>query len=805
MTGLMMSLLLAAPGPRHDGAQLLNDLQRMSVLGTALYVAAHPDDENTRLLASLANEAKFRTAYLSFTRGEGGQNLIGAEIGPLLGVIRTQELLAARRVDGAEQYFTRARDFGFSKSVDETLAIWDHERVLADAVFTIRTLRPDLIITRFPLEAGGTHGHHTASARLALEAFTAAADPKFHPEWPTWQAKRIVWNAWSPDRLAKLPEGTVQWDSSQFSALLGHSYGELAAESRSMHKSQGFGAAPVHEGSIENFAPLGGEAAKRSIFEGIDTSWKRVPGSEKLSALLDKATVEFKVTEPARSLPTLVLALEELRKLPENPWKEQKLVELTELIAGCAGLFLEASGDVSSVVPGGKVKLGVFALNRSSAALKLESVKVLGASSTPASVLERGKPNRFELEVAVPNELPPTSPYWLQLPPGKGTWTLDEGQPSGPPELESPFVVEYRLSSGGQSFSLRRAAYFKWTDPTVGERYRPIEVLPAIVLKPGSELLVFSDLQARSFTVTVTANADDQKGLLEPAIPEGYSLEPSSFAFELKKGESQEVQFKIKPIDRNAPKSAMITIVTGRYSKSLTRLEYPHIPLQSVLAQASVKVLRVDLKRGKTKRVGYIAGAGDEVAAALTQVGYEVIPLTDEALRTENLKRYDAIVVGIRAYNVNPKLPAFQDKLMQYVNDGGTLLAQYNTRNWLSSVPARLGPYSFEISQDRVTDEDAVVTRDNHAIFKSPNVITDADFTGWVQERGLYFGSKIDARYETPITMNDPNEPSSKGSLLIVKHGKGRFIYTGLSFFRQLPAGVPGAYRLFANLIDHGN
>lgn len=795
-----MSLLLAAPAPQHDGAKLLNDLRRVSTLGTALYVAAHPDDENTRLLASLANELKWRAAYLSFTRGEGGQNLIGAELGPLLGVIRTQELLAARRVDGAEQYFTRARDFGFSKSVDETLATWDHDRVLADAVFIVRTLRPDVIITRFPLEAGGTHGHHTASARLALEAFHAAADPKFHPEWPVWKAKRIVWNAWSPDRLAKLPEGTVQWDSSKFSALLGYSYGELAAQSRSMHKSQGFGAAPVHEGSVENFAPLAGDAAKQSIFEGIDTSWKRVPGAEKLSALLDKANAEFKVDAPAQSIPTLLAALEELRALPSNPWKAQKLHELQELIAGCAGLFLEASSPSWSVTPGGKVKLNVVALNRSSASLKLEAVKVLTASARPASALERGKPSQLELEVEAPAEL--SSPYWLDEAPGKGTWTISDQRPIGAPELPSPFTVEFTLSSGATSFTLQRAAYFKWTDPTVGERYRQIEVLPPVVVRAADELLAFTDLQARPVKFTVSANADAQKGELKLQLPEGYSAEPVSVSYELAKaGESRDFTFKVKPTKKDAP-SGVITAVAGASSKSLTRIEYPHIPIQTVLLPAQVKVMRLDLKRGKVKRIGYVAGAGDEVAQSLAQVGYELIPLSDEALRTEKLGRYDAIVLGIRAYNVNPKLPGVYDRLMQYVKDGGVLLAQYNTKNWLSSVPAQMGPYPFEVSQDRVTDETATVTREKHAVFTSPNVITDDDFNGWVQERGLYFGAKWDAKYETPIIMNDPNEPPAKGSLLIAKYGKGRFVYTGLAFFRQLPAGVPGAYRLFANLLE---
>lgn len=803
MTGLMMTLLLAAPPSSRDAAQVLNDLRRLNVLGTVLYVAAHPDDENTRLLATLANEHKFRAAYLSLTRGEGGQNLIGAELGPLLGVIRTQELLAARRVDGAEQYFTRARDFGYSKSVDETLRIWDHERILADTVSIIRTLRPDVIITRFSPDAGGTHGHHTASARIALEAFRAAADPQYHPEQQPWQARRIVWNAWSPEPGLKLPPGTVQADSSVFSPLLGTSYGELAAQSRSMHKSQGFGAAPLHDGNVENFAPLDGVPAKANLFEDLDTSWARVPGAGKLASLLARAVTEYALDAPAKSIPVLMQAYEELQKLPANPWKEQKLAELTHVIASCAGLFVEASSPTWSVVPGGKLKLNVFVLNRSSATLKLEEVKVLNAGATPAAVLEKGKAQKLELSVEVPASTERTSPFFLEQAPTNGSWTIAENRPFSAPELPSAFLVEYRFTVGTQSLTVKRPAYFKWTDPTVGERYRPIEVLPPVVAKAANELLVFTDTQARALEVTVTANTDAQKGTLSLTLPEGMTAEPATQPFTLaKKGDESTVVFKVKPGLR--VDGAIGVALDGAPAFTLTRIEYAHIPFQVVLSPTRVKAVRVDLKRGKTTRVGYVAGAGDDVAPALKQAGYEVTMLSDAALRTEALNRYDAIVLGIRAYNVNAKLPAVQDRLMQYVKDGGTLVTQYNTKNWLSSVPVQMGPFPFELSQDRVTDEDAVVTRDAHPLFKSPNALTDADFTGWVQERGLYFGAKWDPRYETPLTMNDPGEPPQKGSLLVAKHGRGRFIYTGLSFFRQLPAGVPGAYRLFANLLDHG-
>lgn len=787
--GLLM-MMLATPAlaaARPDGAQLLNDLRKLEVVGTVLYVAAHPDDENTRLLAMFANETKVRAAYLSFTRGEGGQNLIGSELGPLLGVIRTQELLAARRTDGAEQFFTRARDFGYSKSVDETLAIWDHDRVLADAVYVIRLIRPDVIVTRFALEGGDTHGHHTASARLALEAFTAAADPKYQPEMlQPWQATRIVWNAWTPDGSEKLPPGTVQLDSSPFNPLLGMTWGELAADSRSQHKSQGFGAAPVHGSSVENFVPLGGKRATKSIFDGIDLSWKRVPGSEKLSALLAKANAEFKVDAPSKSVPVLVEALTELRKLPKNSWTEKKTKELSALVVSCAGLFLEATVANPTVVAGQKIEVKATALLRSDA---------------PVQSLTRGKATET---TAVIDTSAPHTTYWLRNEPNKGTWSLDANHTAEQPE-EAVAEHTFKLTIAGQPIEVTRPVVFKWTDPTMGERTRPVEVLPPVVLKPSVDLLAFTDASAKDLDVTVTAIADAQSGAVSLEVPEGVTVEPKSASFSIaKKKGTQVVRFKVKG---RASGSLMVVATIGgaTFNQSLTRIDYPHIPMQTLLFPAKVKVIHVDLKRGKTKRVGYIAGAGDDVPAALRQVGYEVTRLSDEQLKSAPLDGYDAIVIGIRAYNVNPSMPAIYPRLMQYVNAGGTLVAQYNTKNWLSDVPAEMGPFPFEIGRDRVTNEEAVPTMEKHRVFQSPNVITDADWSNWVQERGLYFATKIDAKYETPLSLADPNEPASKGALIIAKYGKGRFIYTGLAFFRQLPAGVPGAYRLFANLIDRGS
>ncbi len=718
-----MTVFLSA----QSSAELYRDLKKLQVVGSALYVAAHPDDENTRLLATLANEQKVRAAYLSFTRGEGGQNLIGQELGPLLGLIRTQELLAARRVDGAEQYFTRAADFGYSKSVDETLSRWDHDAVLGDAVKVVRDVKPDVIITRFALEGGDTHGHHTASARLALEAFKAAADPAFEPGLgPPWQARRIVWNSWKED-----PKG-LQLDSSAFNPLLGLTYGELAATSRSMHKSQGFGAAPIHGPSPEWLIHLAGEPGK-SLFDGIDTTWSRVPGSQPLQKLLEQAVREFRYEKPSASVPVLLKALDAMRALKGAP--SHKVAELESLIAGCAGVFVEAAASSYSVVPPGPLEVTLTALVRTDAPLKLKEVRLSDGQTAQ---------------------------------PGKATLKVEQAP-------WADFVFD--------AFTLRREVQFKWVDPTVGERYRPVELLPPVTVKPDSTLLVFADDKPKTLKVVVTAQADAQSG---EVLGQKYAL--------AKKGDSAELKLTVKPANG--------TLSLGL--STLTRIEYAHIPVQTVLAPADVKLVRVPLQRGRVTRIGYVPGAGDEVAQSLRQVGYEVTLLDDEALRVKPLDGYDAIVVGIRAYNVNPKLPSYRARLMQYVEKGGTLLLQYNTKNRVSDVPPELGPWPFELSNDRVTDETAEVVLDKHPVATKPNALAPADFDGWVQERGLYFAGKWDERYVTPISMHDPKEDPKKGSLLVAKHGKGTFIYTGLAFFRQLPAGVPGAYRLFANLLAHG-
>jgi LmbE family N-acetylglucosaminyl deacetylase len=807
----MAITLMATPGfaanaRQPSAGELMRAIDRLGVVGNVLYVAAHPDDENTRLLAWLANDKLVRAGYLSLTRGEGGQNLIGPEQAPLLGLIRTEELLAARSIDRAEQWFTRARDFGYSKTPDETLRIWDREAILADVATVMKKFRPDVVITRFPPEGAETHGHHTASAMLAVEAFKtldAASRPK-----------RVVWNRFNfggpppkGDELAQLSHFSGL-DVGGFNALLGLSYGEMAAQSRSMHKSQGFGVAPSRGEQVEYFRVLAGEPAAHSIFDGLDLTWGRVPGGKKIGEHVARIRAAFSPTAPARSIPELVALRGEMQALADHPWKAEKLAELDDVIAGCAGLYAEAAvGDIVAN-PGGDVTLTVTAINRSPAAMTLREVRLPGGERvTVDKPLGDNKPVKVEHTFKLPAETEISQPYWLAAPPDKGHWTVRDPALIGRPETAAP-SAELVVAVGGATLTLERPLAYKWVDPVAGERQRALEVLPPVSVTPRAPLLVFPDAAAvRPLGVRVKANRDGAAGEVAPELPAGWSAEPKSAPFKLaKKGDEVELTFKVHPprAEATATLRLVATVDGQRWSRALGHVEYAHIPIQTVTPDADVKLVRADIHHKRT-HIGYIAGAGDEVPAALRQAGYDVTTLTEEMIAHGSLAPYQAIVTGVRAFNVDARLPYLHDRLMKYVADGGTMVVQYNTQNFISSITAPIGPAPFKITHDRVTEEDAAVQMlaPQHALVNVPNKIGERDFAGWVQERGLYFADDWDKAFTPIFAMHDTGEPARKGSLIVTKHGKGAFVYTGLAFFRQLPAGVPGAYRLFANLLDY--
>jgi LmbE family N-acetylglucosaminyl deacetylase len=829
----------AGPPAQPDAARIALGLRKLGVVGSVLYVAAHPDDENTTLLAYLANGALVRTGYLSVTRGDGGQNLIGSEQGAELGLIRTEELLAARRIDGAEQLFTRARDFGYSKSPEETLRIWGKDAVLADVVTVVRRFRPDVIVTRFSPEPSDTHGHHTASAMLALEAFHAAADPHFHPEElqggvTAWQARRIFWNrsSWNLKPGDDL-SGFIKLDIGGYNALLGTSYGEMAADSRSMHKSQGFGVARARGPAIEYFKLLaaapGGDPAKppETLFAGLDCTWGRFAGrggGAPLPPLVAAAVAKFDPSAPHASLPTLAAIDAALAGVADAGWRVQKQREAHALMLAAAGVFAEATAADFSVAPGAEVEVTASAVNRSPAAVTLDAIAFPWGGEGAASPRPLAGPTGGGAAAAVevkrtlraPAEAPPSTPYWLDSPPDGGLYRVADRALVGAPESPPAAEVGFSFTIAGRRIAVSRPIAYKWTDPVAGERYRPLEVTPLVSVVPDTTLLMFPGAVARTLKVKLAAGAPAVSGRLVPEAPSGWIVEPGALPFTLAaKGSEATFTFQVRPAPRGkgaaATTAGRLRIVAevggARLDRGVVRIVHDHIPIETLLAPAEIALEPVALATAGT-RLGYFPGPGDEVPQSLRRVGYEVTVLADDALAggAKGLARFDAVIVGVRAFNTDERLRAAHDTLMGYVASGGTLVVQYNTNNRLAPMTAPLGPFPFTISQKRVTDETAAVTLapPAHPALTTPNKIDARDFEGWVQERGLYFADPWDPRYETPLAMQDPGEPPLAGGLLWARHGKGVFVYTGLAFFRQLPAGVPGAYRLFANLCAGG-
>ena len=828
--------------PRPDSAAILLGLKKLQFLGSALYVAAHPDDENTRLIAYLANGQMADTAYLAMTRGDGGQNLIGPEIGEQLGLIRSQELLAARRIDGGRQFFTRAIDFGFSKSPEETLRIWDGDTVLSDTVRVFRQFQPDVVITRFPTEDADTHGHHTTSARMASQAFTAAGDAKRFPDQVaaglgTWRPKRLLWNTsrWFYDKPEDFhPESLLGVDVGGFSPLLGEAYPELAARSRSMHRSQGFGSGGQRGEVIEYLQLVDGEPAKKDLFEGIDTTWGRVAGGRPVGALIEKAYREFLPEEPAAIVPTLLEARAKLAALPAGRWTTTKKGELDRVIAACLGLFLEASAELPGAAPGETVKIDLEAANRSGIAVAIKGARVasgapaaagpgtptMGATSAsggaPAALastawdepLNARQSIKKTVDVPLPETMSPSAPYWLRARPKQGVFTVEDpafiGMPENPPALTAAFDLDI----AGTPVSFERAVAYKWTDPARGERYRPFEVVPAVAVAiDGSVFVLPPDKATHTVNVRLHAGRAPVEGTVALETPEGWTAAPASRPFSIAARDAETtVTFTLTP--PAAPSSGTLRAVATaggkRYDRGLVHLNYDHIRTQVVMPPAEARVVRTDLKR-RGQKIAYVQGAGDSVPAGLAEVGYDVTTLTQDDLTPERLRGFDTVVLGVRAMNTLDRLRFAQPALWDFVRGGGTVIVQYTTGHELKVD--QVAPLPLKISRDRVTEETAEVKflAPDHPVLNVPNKITAADFDGWVQERGLYFADSWDPAFTPILSSHDAGEPARDGGLLVAKVGNGYFVYTGYAFFRQFPAGVPGAYRLFANLVALGH
>ena len=785
----------------RSSSDILHRMQMLNTAGTVLYLAAHPDDENTRLISYLANERLLRTAYLSLTHGEGGQNLIGSEQGEALGVLRTQELLAARRTDGGEQYFAGAADFGYSKNPGETLGKWDREKVLGEIVLIIRRLKPDVIVCRFPTTGEGGHGHHTASAMLALEAFDAAADKNKYPEqltyFSTWQCRRVFWNTFNFSSGNTIGPGQYTLDVGGFNPLQGKSYGEIAAESRSMHKSQGFGAARQRGTSIEYFRLLKGDSTGNDLFSSIDLSLSRFTEFGKTSRMISECFDQFKPSEPHRSIPALAKVLRNLRSIKDDDaavrhWKTRKIKECEDLMRDCAGLWTEITAPRSTSVEGEKLNLKVSVLNRSAAPAKLKHVSVGSVRFSPDVPLAANQ--TFTLSEAV--EIKKTaSRDNISF-----NYSAYAGKKAVPPHVAATFVIEIE----GESILFEEDLIYKRSDPVKGEVVEPFYIIPPVDIRFNEDVYVINNEQ-KTIGIIIKANADNVKGVVRTSVTKGWKISSRDSAFEIGRA-GEELSYTVSVSSGNEKKGELqaAAIVNGTlHNSSLEFLTYDHIPRQLIQRPASAKLADPSLKPGSVK-IAYVEGAGDAVPACLKQAGYSVTTITEGQIATEKLRDYDAVVTGIRAFNVHDHLHKKMNVLLEFVKQGGNLIVQYNTNSRVGPLAFTPGPYPFTISRQRVTDEHANVEfhAPAHPALNSPNRIGPEDFEGWVQERGIYFAKDIDPKYQKILRMSDPGESPEDGSLIIAPYGKGNFVYTGLAFFRQLPAGVPGAYRLFANLLE---
>ncbi len=824
LLGLLPLQGMAQRPAKPSASDLHQAIKKLNVLGSVLYVAAHPDDENQRLISYYANEKLYNVTYLSLTRGDGGQNLIGPELRELLGVLRTEELLMARSVDGGRQRFSRANDFGYSKTPDETLDIWDKDAVLADVVWAIRQVEPDVVINRFFHDKNyRTHGHHTSSAMLSVEAFDLAGKADAYPEQlkftSPWQPRRQFFNtSWwffgGQEAFDKMDKSNLfSLDVGVYLPLKGKSNTEIAAEARSMHRCQAFGAMGYRGETLEWFDYVKGDRpGGNDLFEGINTTWTRVPGGEPIGKLLAGVEQNYKPDHPAASVPELLRALEMIQKLPDSYWKRVKLEEIKEVIRGCLGLYLEATASETTASPGDPVQLRLECIYRDalpgSGSVALNGFTVLPGVFDSAFVqnLDLNKGWVTSKTVQLPQDVPFTAPYWLRKSFTDGMYTVEDQLLRGLPETPHTFKVRWSVTVNKVSLEYESEVAYKVEEPALGEVWRPFDILPPVFVEftESSYLVTGSHIPV---TVRVTANRDNVNCRLQLLSPSGW---PNSYneknppEFQLaKKGEVREYTFDLQSV--SGPEQVTLTAAAQigdiAYTNRLVTIKYDHIPQQFVLLPATAHAARLDLKV-TAKNVGYYMGAGDDGPAALHQMGCTVTMLEDKDMTAENLKKFDAIVLGIRAYNTKEGLKQHQARLFEYVQGGGTLVTQYN--NSFDLVLKDLAPYPLKMGRARVTDENAEIRflKPDHMALNMPNKITAKDFEGWVQERGLYFPAEWDEHFTALLSCNDPGEDPTDGSLLVAPYGNGYFVYTGISFFRQLPAGVPGAYRLFANLIS---
>ncbi len=801
---------------RYTSGDIYKGIQKLDVLGSALYIAAHPDDENTRLITYLSKARQVNTAYLSLTRGEGGQNSIGPEQGELLGIVRTQELLSARRVDGGSQFFTRAMDFGYSKSAKEALTIWSREDLLSDMIWVVRKFRPDVMITRFPPDKRAGHGQHEASALLAAEAFEKAGDPNVFPDQlkyvAPWQPERLFLNRapwWNSDK--QQGKEVISVDIGEYDPLSGLSYSELGADARSQHRSQAFGVTWTRGTSKEYLEYWKGSQPEKDIFDQIDITWNRLNQPE-IEQLIKETLKNYNFNDPSASLPMLLDIRKKILEVDDEFWREKKRKEVDELIKACLGLYFESTTDKSYASPGDPVSFHFEFTNRSDKEVvlkKIISTKVAIDSLVNTS-LENNQPVEFVISRPLTQSVPETSPYWLENPRKGYEYMITDELNLGMANNEVPLVFQALLNLKGEEITYDIPVVYTWTDRMRGQQYEPFEVGPRLFSEINNGVYIFPDDTGKSMEVTLTTRNQSVEGKLHLDVPAGWRYIPQEIPFSIPAESGESFTFTLYPPAEASRGTVKAVAVSGndRFDRRMVRIEYEHFPKQIVFLPAETTVEKLDIQK-KGEKLAYVMGAGDEVGESLKQIGYDITYLNEQNISQTDLNQFDAIVFGIMAFNNDAFLSGYQDQFLSYVKNGGNLIIQYNNQR-IGMKSAIVMPYPIEFSRNsaevRVSEEDAGVTilQPDHPALNFPNKITGQDFDGWIQERGLYFPIDWDDHYAALLSSHDTGEDPLKGGLLVAQYGKGYYVYTSLSWFRQLPAGVPGAFRIFANLISLG-
>ncbi|WP_029489760.1 PIG-L family deacetylase [Aquimarina agarivorans] len=817
LIGLLVSLSFTSNAQQNqpNSVGIYQKLQKFAFLGKVMYVAAHPDDENTNVISHFANKVHATTAYLSLTRGDGGQNLIGPQLREALGVIRTHELLAARSIDGGGQWFTRANDFGYSKNPKETFTFWEKEQLLHDVVWAFRKFKPDVIINRFDHRTPGTtHGHHTTSAMISVEAFDAVGDASKFPEQlqhtSIHQPNAVYLNksSWffknKSDFEASVTKD-ISVDVGTYYPNIGKSNTEIAALSRSQHKSQGFGMLSSRGKRKEYFELIKGKKAT-NFFEGIDTTWNRTDGGAVVAEMVSALLADFNFNNPSANVTDLLKIHKKISQLKDSHWKTEKLPLLETIITDCLGIYLKAYTNTGKITPADSLQISIEAVNRSNYPVTLNSVHFNNKQLNGVQKLENNSAFIKKTTVLSPHKNY-TTPYYLKEEYSSGMYTVNNKLNIGLPETPTPFMVDFKLDVDGYLISRQQPIVFKYRDRVAGEVYEPLFVIPEINVKPTKELILFPKQNEKQVTVSLLAATKDQKGTLRIDVPDEWIVQPEKIDFNITKGNETSFSFKVIPPLDAAIATAKVTATVNdkQYSSYAEHINYDHIPKQQIIHKAEIRLVNFSIETGN-KKIAYIQGAGDSVDANLSELGLQITPIDASNFYATNISNFDVIILGIRALNKFPHLLNNKTKFEKFVKAGGTVIVQYTTKSY-RAAPSSINnffPFQFTLSRKRVTDETAKVTflAPKHQVLNNPNKISNTDFNDWVQERGLYFPDQWGKEFTPILGMNDVDEPLTKGSLLIGDYGNGHFVYTGISFFRELPKGVTGAYKLLVNIIN---